>query len=98
MDNHAYGGRRIVNHPTPRTDANAFTVPLKGGGSVEAVSAAFARGLERELAECRLRLARCQAIYGDISERDQRHADAEHFHAAAAHLRDLSQPLDPSKL
>jgi len=85
-----------MNHPTPRTDA-AWDLSYESATPLAEMTT-HARQLERELAECRLRLARCQAIYGDVSERDQRHTDAEHFHAAAAHLRDLSQPLDPSKL
>ena len=88
-----------MNHPTPRTDKHKYLAspdPYDPGSWV--VDVEVAAQLERELAECRLRLARCQAIYGDVSERDQRHSDAAHFHAAAAHLRDLSKPLDPSKL
>jgi hypothetical protein len=81
-----------VSTPTPRTDETL------GWLAWTPATLAHARMMEKELVEVRLRLARCQAIYADCAERDERHADEDAFRAAAKHLRDLSTPLDLSKL
>ena len=87
------------NHPTPRTDALSFNVDFDSVTLTELKKATdLARQLEQELAECRLRLAGrlTDAAYAEKRALCDEEADA--LHAAAAHLRNLKTPLDPSKL
>jgi len=81
-----------VNHPTPRTDFLWLDL-----ASVTDLMK-HARTLEQELAECRLRLAMELCHVASEAENYGNAEAAANYRATAAHLRDLSQPLDPSKL
>ena len=85
---------------TPRTDAALKAAQKSGVGPIKMLVAMVnhARRLERELAVVREKLAdhhesfaKVAAFFGHVKETTD-------YRAAAAHLRDLTSPVDPERL